>query len=351
MSDPAREDLLGYLLQALDEPEHALVEQRLGQDPRLREELARVRGGLARLGHAWREVDPPPGLATRTCAFVAARAPRTPAETPGLAAVAAASGMAGGPARERPAPAPFADEAPAARTGHLRWQDMAVAAVVFVAVGSLVFPAIQSSRFQSQVTACQDNLRALGAALTRYSEDKNGVFPPIPTRGPLNVAGIYAPTLLSEGYLTDAACTACPAAPRARGRAPAVASLEELRSAPGHELPGLLAQIGGDYGYSLGHTEGGQYRPTKNLRRPTFVVLADAPSPVRPGHQSENHASLGQNAWFEDGHVQFVRSTRAADLLDDFFLNNDGWVAAGVDADDSVVAPSDARPLVLSGGD
>src|SRR5262245_7783898 len=71
-----REQLLGYLLGALDDAEREQVEDELGKNPTLRVEMARFQELLSRLGMDEEPVEhePPAGLAERTCEFVAAHA-------------------------------------------------------------------------------------------------------------------------------------------------------------------------------------------------------------------------------------------------------------------------------------
>ena len=68
-----REQLLGYLLGALDAAESRQVEAELDQNPTLRVEMARFQELLSRLGmdEEPEEFEPPKGLADRTCDFVA----------------------------------------------------------------------------------------------------------------------------------------------------------------------------------------------------------------------------------------------------------------------------------------
>src|SRR5687767_706072 len=71
-----REQLLGYLLGALDAAESRQVEEELDKNPALRVEMARLQELLARLGmdEEPEEFEPPQGLAQRACDFVAANA-------------------------------------------------------------------------------------------------------------------------------------------------------------------------------------------------------------------------------------------------------------------------------------
>src|SRR6187455_2018225 len=67
-----REQLLGYLLGALDAAEARKVEEELDKDPALRVEMARYQELLSRLGmdEEPEEFEPPRGLAERTAQFV-----------------------------------------------------------------------------------------------------------------------------------------------------------------------------------------------------------------------------------------------------------------------------------------
>jgi hypothetical protein len=325
MTDSVPEEILGYALGALEEHEQTLLEERLEKDASLRERLAAVRRSLVPLAASRHPYRSPVGLAERTCRFVALRA-KTTAEH----------------ALARPI---TAQSVAVEQAGRWRWQDATVAAVLLVATAALIFPAIHSSRFQARVAACQDNLRELGMALGHYSQAHRDYFPAVPATGKLAVAGVYAPTLVSDGYLTEARRLVCPASALADSGSFRVRRLEALQSASDNELTEVLPDLGGSYGYSLGHMEEGLYRPTRNLRRGTFAVMADMPSLHRLGHQSDNHGGLGQNVLFEDNHVQFVAGTRLGGEGDDFFVNDRGQVAAGTHRNDSVIAASASGPM------
>src|SRR5688572_18304453 len=75
MSEPSREHLLGYLLGALDRSESEWLEVQLEDDPDLRAQLDRLSVRVRQMGldEEPRHYEPPPGLAARTCRFVAAQ--------------------------------------------------------------------------------------------------------------------------------------------------------------------------------------------------------------------------------------------------------------------------------------
>jgi len=66
-----RENLLGYVLGALDESEHENVRLHLDTDPRLQHDLRRLEARLTLLLDEADDFDPPDGLAGRACALVA----------------------------------------------------------------------------------------------------------------------------------------------------------------------------------------------------------------------------------------------------------------------------------------
>ena len=183
-------------------------------------------------------------------------------------------------------------------------------------------------------------------ALAGYSRANHDYFPRVPAEGKLASAGIYAPTLLHDGFLTEARRVCCPDSPLADAGATHIPTLAELQAASPEQAARLRQQMGGSYGYCIGYLDHGVLCPTKNLNRPDFALLADAPREERADRQSANHGGSGQNALFEDGHVEFLATSRPAGRIDDIFANDDNLVAAGVHRNDSVIASSGVAPIV-----
>jgi len=327
MTDRVRKQVLGYLLEASDDSERELVEARLQCDPAYRGEILRVRRELPRLEEVREPEPPPPGLAWRTCQYVFAQAK-----------------WIGASAARRRRMTPHA--APHAWTGHLRWLDAGVAAAIVVMAVLVVLPAVQGSRFQARLIACQDNLRQLGVALTDYSRGHGDYFPQVPAEGKLAAAGVYAPLLVRDGLLTEPQRVLCPESPGAAQAGFRIPSVEELQAAGDERLPALQQRMGGSYGYCLGHWEGGSLVAAKNCSRAYFALMADAPSDVLPGRQSLNHDGRGQNVLFEDGHVEFAPGSQPQPGGDDIFANDEHCVAAGIQSDDSVIATSGTPPII-----
>ncbi|MBI3836870.1 MAG: DUF1559 domain-containing protein, partial [Planctomycetia bacterium] len=264
-----RDYLIGYLLDALEPTEHEMVAAQLNHDPQLKRELELIARSLQPLGADREPFDPPPGLAERTCQFVAVRAQAT-----------------------------LAPPAAAFFPGRWTLTDLVIAAGIFFAATMLFFPALSQSRFASQVTSCQNNLRQIGIGLTSYSELHNKYFPDIPREASLGAAGIYATRLFDQGLLNGPHLVICPASALAERSAEfRIPTLKELQTAQGAELARLQRRMGGSYGYNIGYISQGRYQATRNLRRPRFALMADAPN-AEPPYHSINHQGCGQNVLF-----------------------------------------------------
>ncbi len=327
MSDRVRKQVLGYLVGALDDSEMEAVKALLESDPAYRQAMRRARSGIAPLSVLRHAATPPWGLAERTCRFIFDPARR----------------LRNALSRRAMTPSPVAFHT----GGRLRWADAGVAVAILLASALLILPAVNGTRFQARVIVCQDNLRQIGQAMTEYSQKNNDVFPRVPTEGKLAAAGIYAPILAQDGYLTRPGTVLCPDSAQAREQSFRVPSLNELQSAVGQRLSRIQQTMGGSYGYCLGYFDHGVYHPTQNLYRDYFAIMADSPSLDRPNRQSDNHGGIGQNVLFEDSHVGFFCTTRLGGGNDDIFANDNDEVAPGLNRDDSVIASSGTAPVIL----
>lgn len=326
------EDLLGYLLGALDAAEHRRIEKALDSDPELRQQLEGLRRELKRLGQEADRFEPPTDLVERTCERVEAYK-RHQRATP-----AAVHGKVWFAGRRWGAP----ERASGARTWSM--VDVLVMAGILLVGAMLFFPAIANSRYHARIAACQNNLQHLGVALADYSDKNGGVLPQIPVSGKRSIAGIYGPILVEQQFLTESNRLVCPASHLAERDAEwRVPRLAELDRAEGLELMRLQRTAGGSYGYSLGYVADGQYRAPRYEGRANYAIMSDAPSLHLPGHRSDNHGGRGQNVLFEDNRVEFV--TRCV-VYDALFLNRDGFTAAGLDDNDSVIGRSATPPFM-----
>ena len=185
MSDSAREQVLGYLLGALDDAEMEQVAIAAGVGRK------RTAASFSPCAGRWQRSRPPrkSRRAVRAAAGIGGADLRNGLR-PGQAV---AAGVLRGPAIS-PLPAPPSSYS------RPRWIDATVAAAVFLVAAALTFPAIHSSRFRARLTVCSDNLREMGVALTGYSRANHDYFPRVPTEGKMASAGIYAPTLLPTAF-------------------------------------------------------------------------------------------------------------------------------------------------------
>ncbi len=334
-----RHELVGYMLGALDEAETQQVESRISQDTCLQEELRLLKKGVEPLRVDGQLLDPPLGLAQRTCEYVEQHRLQVVAGRPANRATGDAAAV--GPPQGSVA------------AGRQTWTllDFAVVAGIVVALGMLVLPAIQHSHFIGQIAVCHDKLREIGTALHDHSKYHDGFLPEIPQSGKLAVAGVYAPKLLEAGLVTDPQTFVCNSSATAcreqAAEIPTWGKLVQLEKSDGDELDQVLARMGGSYAYNLGYVSDGRYHTPSLGRRSRghYPLMADAPCPRRGFAQSSNHAGNGQNVLFEDLHVGYLKTCQVPGPADDFYHNDQGLMAAGIHADDAVLGHSLARPL------
>lgn len=325
MSSSSRDQLLGYLLGALEPEEHEQIADALARDPALREEMRRLESCVGRLGLADKTeyLEPPPDLVARTCQLVASQ--RRPV-------------LVLRPTREA-----------AAASRRYTWADLTVAACALITAGAMLFPALAYSRGQAQIAGCQNNLRHVGFALQDFTERQpDNAFPTPELTGNRSAAGVYTVHLNEGGFVRSPKVFLCPGAQNVRptpGYHPP--TFAELDRAIGAALVALQRSMGGDFGANLGYTEGGELRRPCNLRRTSFAIVGDAPSDSQQGRRSSNHAGRGQNVLYEDGHVRLVIIIPSPEDLDDPLHNRDGYVAAGLDCNDSCLGRSHDRPMIV----
>ena len=332
-----QEDLLGYLLGALDGPEHDKVKARVERDDSSRAEMLSLEQWLEPLEEVRWDFEPPAGLAANTCQLVAEFAAEQDQK------VQPASTQTGWSSTD-------------GTSSGSRWNviDFVVAAGISVAAAMMFFPAVANSRHHSRLASCQENLRTMGIALPRYATDFFGKLPYIPPRGKTGVAGFYAPTLVDAGYIKQHKLFICPSSSLAAKNATFfVPDIDTIQSARGTRLVALQRRMGGSYCYGLGHFDQGQHRPTKAKGRTHFAVMSDYV--LSPGmvQQLPVHGRRGLNVLFEDGHVRFIVTRLSSPATDNeqsvdwsqLFVSDRGIVEAGTHEDDVVLAPSWVRPI------
>ena len=318
-----REQLVGYVLGALDPDERrnveaALAESREGAD--LRRDLELVRMAVAPLARDRDPVAPPAGLAARTLAFVAAQA-----------------------AEQRPVIRPLSPAADESRPRGRAWLDRALMAATALAACVLVLPLVRQAVDDAREHRQERNLQRLGVALQGYA-DTHGFYPTPPGEGPLSRAGLFAPTLVAEERIVaDDGTLLVPGSALQRRGGYRVPTLAELEAAVGTPLfEELVRNMSGDYGYTLGHRDAtGVLQPNRNGRRFDHPLVADDPD--HTDERSDNHPDGNHHVLFEDGHIERLK----ADGLhrgDHLYRNHEGDAKAGVDPDDAVIGDSEDMP-------
>ncbi len=317
------ENLLGYLLNALDPDESRAVEEYLDANPTARERLEGLRRALEPLAVDQADLEAPPGLVFRTLGRIAEHC-----------------------CRELPrAPVPAEDPA-AATIPFWRRADVLVAACLLITALGLVVPWALTLSGRSGQVACQKNLSDFYLALKTYSDTHANRFPDVAAASaPRKVAGLVVPILTDAGALTRPISVRCPANGEPQ---PCAWALRDLGNMTPQEFERHVPSLVTCYAYSLGHrAEGGaNFGPRFEADKPNarLPLMADCPPPNPAVGNSLNHGGRGQNVLFHDGHVEFCTTRTVGVGGDDLFLNRDGKVARGVAWSDSVLGCSSASP-------
>ena len=379
MKHPSQEDLLGFVLGALDAAEHQQIQQLITDNPELESRLLEIKSALLPLDYVDGESDDSgdrarrAGLARRTCEMVSAYQKQADlerdqqldlakesalldqAEAQSLSAAAmtapanahalnsSAESNASDNDQDSKSSSPFsmARLSRASRPSSWSLTDFIVGIAACAVLAGILLPAISYSQYNSRLVACQNNLGTLGTAFFEYSDMHDGQFVPIPSSGNLSASGCYAPVLKDAGLLDDDNTLRCQG--RQDDTPLHIPTCQQIELANGAELEALRRQMGGDYGYTLGYSDGEQLQVPRSQHRANIVLLSDMPSNALAGRQSNNHRGNGQNCLFENGSVRFLSSPAIGEDL--IFENDYGIVAPGSHMNDNVVAPSYIAPM------
>lgn len=361
MKQPTQEDLLGYVLGALDAQEQRDLQEKIDADPMLEERLLEIRHAMSPMESL--DAATPgqrPGLARRTCELVASlkhggrelledddhQIRDVFEDEPAVHADSGATKVTRTPASH------FSDFSD--RLFHpLSWSrvDMLAAVACLAILSGILLPAISQSRFHSRVLACQNNLTEVGTAMLNYSDLHGSSFIKVPagrdslaTQSLNNVSfasGLYAPVLKSSGFVKDDASFSC--AGVSSDVEVCIPTVAQLDAAEGEQRETLLRRMGGHFGFGLGFVENNHYVSLRNDGSAHRVMLADMPSSDLPGRSSRNHSGRGQNCFFADGHVKFIVSHAIGQ--DAIYENDFGMVGPGAGPRDNVIAPSHLPPV------
>ena len=288
--------LVGYALNALSDAEMATVTAYIRTHPADAEKVRRVRKMFAVL-EADAEPDlPPPGLAMaaiiRTAEYAVRHGmPEADPTTETLPAVPNSSGRT--------------------RFWSARHVEIAIAASIAFLMFGLVATAVSKLRFENQVAACKNNLQALYASLSRYSDLHDGNFPKVGTPDAPR-AGDFVAALTEAGQLSSTVRAVCPADPDATSPV--------------------------SYVYTLGYRN-----PAGQLIGLKKCPIADEDrTPVSADVMSAH--GRGQNILFAGGFVQFSTKATVGPNNDDIYRNDDGRVRAGLHRFDASLGRADDMP-------
>ena len=347
-----RDDLIGYVLGALDPDEHDRIRNRVEQDQDFRRQLERLERCLRPLAGLRSEIDPPQGLAESTCRAVLLVSADNPVPVPCYGEGERANDEGMPPQVTLPVGlAGWGAERTGGAVETRQWTtaDFVVAAGVCLAMACLFFPALSNSRYNMQLANCQNNMRQLGQSLDDYSRVAGGYFPVIPPTGNLSFSGVYAAKLAAKGLVHDGRIFLCPA--KGSTVVLKIPPLQDIAAAQGPRLVSLHRTMGGDYAYALGSLKQGHLHGIRNEGRWNVAVLADAPLESLRNSVITTH-SRGQNVLFADGHVRMLGTRRRPGTDgDDLFQNDRGFIRAGLHSEDFVLAPSYVSPLPALEGD
>lgn len=344
------ENLVGYLLHALDSETQEGVESYLQEEPQAQKRLDLLRRALEPLEADRDTIEPPPGLVIRTVGRVAEQrcqdlpppAPQEP-KPPWL--------VGHGTKWEDLPTTPPTLTFPSAPPARAWWRraDVLVAASVLLCATLLIPPGLSALRYRQEISSCQDNLRQFHQALSAYSDHHDGEFPNVATAldAPRNVAGLVVPVLYENGMLKDNFSVHCPAnGYQAPSKPPSLQTLKEMTT---NDFEQLAPTLSGCYAYSLGYGDAPNFKShRKDSENSEFLPIVSD----RPPHEvaagvmgnSPNHLGKGQNVLYSDGHVTFTDKRNVGVEQDDIFTNADKKVAAGKHRWDAVLGESKARP-------
>lgn len=348
-----REDLLGYLLGALEPDEMQRVARAVRTDPAMAAELERLQAALRPLEAGDDLFEPPADLISRTLGAIdrydaehdasGTDGPHGAGSRGAAARGTAARGTAarGAAGRRRGTPAGFARSA-----GQWRLVDCLATAGAALILAGLVLPGVLRGRSLARQEGCQQVLREGGWSLIQFAmraDDQR--FPQVAPEGPEAFAGIYALVLNDAELMSEPTPLWCPSLNvPAQWEGRPIPSVAEVSSADPQRLAWIQRVAGGHYAYSLGVRERGHYVARRYEGRTNFAILADAPMETL-AEWAVAHEGRGVNVLFEDGRIRFLARGSLDGLVDHPFLNRDGAVEAGVDPYDAALAPSWRSPF------
>ncbi len=333
-----KDNLVGYLLNSLDDEEHQAVEAYVTLDPEAKRDLELLRRGLTPLAADAGDIEPPPGLAVRTIAKVAEFAARVPdtqvSDTPVH--------------QTQVHDLPRAPQTPGDGSEARSWwrrADFLVAAGICLVVAGLVSSSLYYVNQRSARVLCTNNLRDVHVALAAY-HDLHQSFPDVTAFKPRDVAGMFIPFLIHSGFLSKDFNSRCPGNGPYK---PSPWSFQELRDMSEERFLAAAPLLVTCYAYNLGYVDDdkqyhGPRQPDAGFK-PFYALAADRGPMAGGAGNSINHGGQGQNVLFADGHVAFCANPFVGFNKDHIYQNNAGVVGAGLRRLDACLGSSSVKPV------
>jgi hypothetical protein len=353
------EDLIGYLLGALEPHEMRRVSQWLAEDPEARRELEAIERSLRPLEESYELTEPPSkDLVERTLANLPPMpSPDRSRQDSTFFGVRGESELVESRSHELvdlPSLEPSIENV---RSRGYSWTDWLGAAAAAVVMLTVIIPALAAGRLEARKVACQDQLRQFGTAITQYvSHSPQERMPAVAETGREAFAGVFMIRLNEAGLLTGPDLRWCPSLDQPPSMEAAltdltsVPSLEDLHDAPVDRLKQIQQYAGGQYAYNLGVIEEDRLKSPRFEARASFAIMSDAPLSGFTGAAQHGkvvgHNGTGINVLYEDGRVRFIPLAALETMPDHPLLNHRGEVEAGVSVDDATLAPSWRPPFV-----
>ena len=323
------ENLVGYLLKALDDEPQRQVEASLRESPELRARLERLERSLAPLAADGETPEPCPGLVLSTLARIAEYQCRKLPDAPSP---------------------PLSQSVPVGRSW-LRRPDVLVAALLLILLGGIGSSSLIHlwGDYHGR-TECRKNLLLLWQGLHRYCDVHDGNFPRVEEKGARGVSGIFVPILGDSGMLGSEVSLACPAQERRPAEIRSVREMEELYARDPNKFLVEARRLAGGYAYTLGYRDSAGYHglrcdtvETDSLK--LLPIVADRLESLMQLN-SANHGGTGQNVLYLDGHVEWRTNRNAGINGDDIYVNRHDppQLLAGEGREDTVLGPGDASP-------
>ncbi len=312
------EDLLDFTLGQLDPARRRELEEAGRLAPEFAAKTQRARRAIGRLLDDGLVIEPPPGLAARTIAFVAQRRVRGRSILDYI-----------------PSQVPF------------RWADFAVAASIFIAGALTLMPALHRSRERMHQAGCVSNLQQIGRSLALYAT-AHASYPTPPNHLADSDSGLFAAILHDAGVLPDLSVLSCPSnSAHRRHPADELRPFEEIAELRKTDPARYQRMVSWDYGYNVGYRRpSGRTGPLDAQPASVIPVIADLPpADAYLGvidHNSPNHGGAGQNVLYSDGAVRWLRDRRVGPEDPDLYLNNNQRPEPGLNERDSVIFPKEA---------